>query len=292
MLRYEIAEATRQGGTRPDNQDSFGVERLPDAVIAVVADGMAGYPGGDVASALAVKVLLGHATSTWGKEPVSAETGPGGAETRASASAKAESLLQGIALAHQAILEEARHRPGLEFMGTTVVCALLCPTGCLHLYAGDSRLYVLRDGAVSYRTRDHSVVQTLIEMGRMTPDDAPGHAMEGVLLSFLGGGRPWDEVQVSPAPNEGPAWLDLADGDIVVLCTDGLTSVLSDDELGRVVSASREAAALELASMLVREALDRGCTDNVSVVVARVRGSVDKPVPGAEALGPHSEVSE
>lgn len=243
-ILWDVACLTDPGRVRPRNEDVVGWLPRPGGAALVLADGMARHAGGDVASALVVEAALSALGAAEG-------------DPRA---ALHEALRRG----HDAVVERARQEPDLRGMGTTAVAALLDRRRVTWLHAGDSPLYWLRGGAVLLRSRDHSVTQVLVELGQLAPEAAASHPMAGQLTSSLGA-KAWESVELSPEEGEGASF-EVELGDVVLLCSDGLTGELGDAQIVALACATGQAA--ERARRLVDAALEAGGRDNVSVAVA------------------------
>lgn len=219
------------GRVRLKNEDTLAVE--PSRGLVMVADGMGGAPGGEVASALAVQeVCRGlHADM----------------ELR-------EAILQ----ANLKILETSRSQPSLAGMGTTLtVLHLDSETGTFRVgHVGDSRAYRFREGVLVQLTRDHTAVAEMVAGGILPPSDARGHPMAHILSRVLGS-RPEPEVDLIPGMAR--------KGDIFLLCSDGLTKVFENEELGDRIVEGKGKRLENLIRALVDEANARGAPDNVTV---------------------------
>lgn len=231
---------TSRGMVRPENEDSWSVRPLEDGWwIAMVADGVGGYEGGQVASSLAVKVCADYVAQRHGRE-------------------SPEDLLAGaIQYCNRKILEAADGQHGAPGMGTTLTVALMGEQeGKLYVgHVGDSRAYVISSQEIKRITDDHSITGELIRNGTITEDDAMRHPGRNVITMALGLQEP---VEVSLYRE------DLVPGDVVVLCTDGLTSLVSSKEIVKQV---RESQRQEVSGGLVDAANARGGYDNVTVVL-------------------------
>ena len=243
-----VASLTDIGRLRVNNEDSW-LYWEPDAEeefarkgrLAVIADGMGGYEGGQEASRMAVDTVRMVYQHDLGDDAQSA-------------------LVTGLRSAHEAIQRFAAQHPQFTGMGTT--CTALSIVGPhLHFaHIGDSRLYLLRDGTISRLTRDHSYVGRLVETGLVRSEDAELHPQRHILTAALGSGP-----EVIPDIPERP--IPLEAGDVLVLCTDGLWSVVGEGEIARIALAE---VPTEACAKLVKAALDHGGPDNVTVVVLRV----------------------
>ncbi|GAA4342097.1 protein phosphatase 2C domain-containing protein [Pigmentiphaga soli] len=213
-MKIQIASFTDPGG-RERNEDSFRVEEYGALRLAVLADGAGGHGGGDLASKLVVdtaaEALLRRAR--------------GGAPVFGS------NLVRALLEANDAVLEgQNQGGRGADMRSTAVVLAVdadLAQASWAH--CGDSRLYWLRNGAVQARTKDHSLVQSMVDAGMLDADKAPGHPQRNVLLSALGSA---DDLDIAGLPE--PA--DLREGDAFLLCTDGLWDYLDDAFIAAALS--------------------------------------------------------
>lgn len=239
---------TDRGLVRSSNQDAFAVEdRLR---LWVVADGMGGHAGGDVASRLAVDAVLTH---------VRARASAGGAAEGAGPASDERLLREAIDAAQRAILHEARARKELTGMGTTCVALRISsapdPLATI-AHVGDSRAYRLRGNRLEQLTRDHSLLDDYIRRGLVTPAQAFTHPLRHVLSRALGTGTCEPDVGVH----------DLEDSDLILLCTDGLTKMIKDDRIADVLLRERTAPD-RACGALVQEALGHGGADNVTVII-------------------------
>lgn len=230
-----VGERTDVGRTRKRNEDSLRVHR--EAGLLVVADGMGGHAAGEVASRLAAEAV----------------------ET--AAVAEGQTLAQALRSAHAALIEAGRDGRGASGMGTTCVACRLHGRLLEVAWVGDSRVYRLRDGRLQQLSRDHSLVQSLVDAGELPPEAAASHPQRHVLAQCLGGAAPDGiEVEADTLPAE--------PGDRVLLCTDGLTGELDDARIAELLVAEPDDA--RAAEALVEAALAAGGHDNVTVVVATV----------------------
>ncbi|MBU6364276.1 MAG: Stp1/IreP family PP2C-type Ser/Thr phosphatase [Acidobacteria bacterium] len=232
LALIELASASDVGKVRSDNQDR---DLLAPPLIAV-ADGMGGHLGGGTAAGMAVDALRGVGSTT---DPTA--------------------LLGALKDANRAIAQAAMGDPDLTGMGTTATAALL-EGGILYLvHVGDSRAYLIRDGRIIQVTQDHSVVAEMVRRGTLSADAAESHPARHVITRALGVDADIDIDALR---------VDLEPGDVVLLCTDGLSGPVPNDEMLEVVESS---ATLEVAAgELVQRANAAGGPDNVTVVLARV----------------------
>jgi len=252
------AAVSHVGKIRSNNQDSGYAGRY----LFVVADGMGGHAGGDVASAIAVKRII--------------ET------DRLYASPNdAEFALQAALLAANSLLAETVFEHGeLTGMGTTVSGLLRVGNHIAIAHIGDSRIYLQRDGELKQITADHTFVQRLVDSGRITPEEAAVHPRRSVLMRVLG--------DVDASPEIDTTVLETRAGDRWLICSDGLSSYVSEDKIHMVLSTVAETQAA--AERLVKESLDQGAPDNVTVVLVDVDdgddSSHDPPVTVGSAAAP------
>lgn len=242
---FPLAHATHSdvGRVRTNNEDSQGSAWLSDgSLFAMVADGMGGHEAGEVASNLAVQVVL----EAMGRDP--------DADPR-------ERMYHALLEANGAILDEGS-RGGTKGMGTTSVCALFRGSEVFIALIGDSRCYHVRRGHLVWRTLDHTRVQMLLDNGEITEEEARNHPEAGMLTRALGHERMADGRALEP--DVMAEALTLEDSDAIVLCSDGLHDLVEDWEIGQVV-AGRDP--MEAAKALVQTACDRGGHDNVTVAV-------------------------
>lgn len=227
---FHGAGLTHAGLVRERNEDSILTD--PSGVLWAVADGMGGYGHGDVASDIVIDRL----------SQLSEET------------LAAQALCTRLMEANRAILARARE-PGMDQMGSTVVAAMIQNSIATIAWAGDCRAYLMRQGALRLLTRDHTVVQEMVEQGLLRDADREKHPESHVVTRAVGYDDDF-EVETTAVP--------LVPGDRMMLCSDGLTACLSDQDIGghMRVAATPDA----LCKALVVAALDGGAPDNVSVV--------------------------
>ena len=239
-MRLSSFAGTDVGLARSGNEDSH----LRGRTVFAVADGLGGHQGGEVASAMAV-------------EPLAALDG----RAFASAQEAAEALAGAIREANLAILRRGRSDPELWGMGTTVTAAAVATDRVLQLaHVGDSRAYLLRKGApLRQLTTDHTVVEEAVERGLLTRQQAAVHPQRGVVTRAVGLDP---EVRIDlPEP------LELEPGDQVLLCSDGLTEVVDDDQIAGVLADRADGG--DACQALIAAANQAGGPDNVTVVLLR-----------------------
>ncbi|MDF2990694.1 MAG: serine/threonine-protein phosphatase, partial [Microbacterium sp.] len=232
------AAVSHVGRVRANNQDSgYAGHQL-----FFVADGMGGHAGGDVASAIATQ----HIADSDVEYP--------------SATEAAASLERALLAANRRITETVADHSELTGMGTTVSALLIDGDHAVIAHIGDSRIYLLRSGELSQISTDHTFVQRLVDAGRITAEEAMVHPRRSVLMRVLG--------DVESSPDIDTMVLDTRPGDRWVLCSDGLSGVVSFDELHELIAT--DAGAKQVADRLVKASLDGGAPDNVTVVVVDI----------------------
>jgi protein phosphatase len=240
------------GRKRKGNEDSYFVN--PEHHLFVVADGMGGHAAGEVASRIAVDSINEFVCMTAGDEEI---TWPFGLDD--SMSYDGNRLKTAIRYANNKVLDATRERVDYEGMATTVVAVLIDGSTANLAHVGDSRIYLHRGGELSQLTSDHSWVNEQIKSGIISSDQARSHPLRNVVTRALGGRADLDvEMQVHQAEI----------GDCLLLCSDGLTTMVPDPEIARIINEA--GAEVEAASnALVREANAHGGEDNITVVLLR-----------------------
>lgn len=238
MLDHAVASDV--GRHRDHNEDRAGVAELADGLVAVVADGMGGHAAGEVASEIAVTRLL----------RVAEEAADGGL---------LDALEAAASEAHEAIREAARD--GREGMGCTLTAAAVRPGRLELLHIGDSRAYVLSEGKLHQLTEDDTLVQEMVSERVLTAEQARSHPARSVLTQALGVG---DAATCKRIETE------LAGGEILLLCSDGLNGQLRDDRIQFILTHTRSLASA--ARRLVEAANRAGGRDNITVLLVRCPG--------------------
>ncbi|HJU65054.1 MAG TPA: Stp1/IreP family PP2C-type Ser/Thr phosphatase [Gemmatimonadaceae bacterium] len=257
---------TDVGRTREHNEDSFLVADLsagvaaqeagllahvlgPRGSIFMVADGLGGAAAGELASEMAVSVVLEEMRHRWVNSPKTDE-----ATFAAALKASAET-------ANTRIHEFAGQHPEHRGMGTTATIAGLLGETLYLVQVGDSRAYLIRDGHAQQLTKDQSLMQRLIEAGEMTPEEAERSERRNIILQALG---PEPSVKIDLT------FQQLRRGDTLVLCTDGLSGLVRAEQISEVVNAERDLS--EVCTRLIDLANENGGPDNITVVAARFEG--------------------
>jgi serine/threonine protein phosphatase PrpC len=253
----EVSSQSDIGCQRTNNEDSFGYwepeddqQFLRKGRLAVVADGMGGYEGGQEASRLAVETLVAAYRDFGGDDPQQA-------------------LVEALQAAHEQIRQYSFAHPELRGMGTTCTAAAIVRRAhgsaqydaLYYVHVGDTRLYLIRDGHITRVTRDHSYVGRLVESGMISPEEAETHPQRNILTAALGTNP--DLIMDSPGHPE-----PLRPEDVLLICSDGLWGLVRDWEiLGAVENKSAEQAGREL----IKLARERGGPDNITVEILRLR---------------------
>ncbi len=242
-----MACLTDVGRQRENNEDSYLYWEADEAEfprkgrLAVIADGMGGYEGGQEASRLAVETVRNVYENRFNRGPQA-------------------TLLEALTTAHATIQRYAEEHPQFHGMGTTCTALSIVGRELYFAHIGDTRVYLVRPESVSRLTRDHSYVGRLVENGIVRSEDAESHPQRHILTAALGSGR-------TITPDAPETAIQLQEGDTLVLCTDGLWSVVSEQDLARMARLNLPSqACLEL----VRMALDRGGPDNITLLVLRI----------------------
>jgi serine/threonine protein phosphatase PrpC len=234
-MEFETVARTHVGCRRRVNEDA--VLARPDLGLWAVADGMGGHEAGDLASALVVDALAAVSAAL----PLSD---------------RAADAVARLAGANARLVALAGGGPDARTIGSTVAAVLVEAGGYVCLWAGDSRAYLCRGGALTQLTHDHSLVQELVDLGEIAPDDAPGHPNANVITRAVGVAQ---RLELDAAQGEAKP------GDVFVLASDGVTRLVGEAEIAARVRPGRlEAAADELVALC----LERGAPDNLSIVLA------------------------
>lgn len=270
-LKLEFGGRTHPGKVRQNNEDQFLIAQLaksmqicksslPDSgsrlfseevgYLLVVADGLGGAAGGENASALAVETVEDFALNTlkWFLHL-------GGTDE----DVLLNELRAGMERADRAVLERARTDPRLHGMGTTLTMAYSVATDLYVVHAGDTRAYLYHDGTLEKVTNDHTLVQLLVDHGALKPEEARRHKRRNVVTNVLGGPSAGVHAEIHKLRAE--------HGDVLLLCSDGLTQPVAEDAIAQVLAEETEPDAA--CERLVELALARGAPDNVTAVVAR-----------------------
>jgi PPM family protein phosphatase len=248
----QIVSVTDPGRVRGHNEDC--VESRPEIGVVVLADGMGGYNAGEVASGMATSSIAGGLAQVWTRDALKSLD-------RDQAIAQSQQALQEqVAIANRAIYDAAQRDPQCAGMGTTLVACLFYDNFLTVGHIGDSRLYRLRQDALEQVTRDHSLLQEQIDSGLITKEDARQSHNKNLVTRAVG---------IDPDVETEIHTYDVEEGDVFLLCSDGLNDMIEDEEIHMTLIALR--SNLELtAQQLVQAANDAGGRDNVSVMLVQV----------------------
>lgn len=262
---------TDPGRVRTSNEDQFVIVELartmtvhktsiPQAQaqysshrghIFVVADGMGGHQAGEVASALSIKTVEGFLLNTLNRVFI----------VKPSDEQKAMKDFQTALLEADAkMFEESSDHPELFGMGTTLTMAFVVNWKLFVAHVGDSRCYLFSSNKLQQVTEDHTVVAELVRIGAMSPQQASRHTHRHLVTNVLGGGEQGVQVELHK--------LDLESGDVLLLCSDGLTEMVSDDRIAAILREKQDPKAA--CEQLVAEANEKGGKDNITVIVSVV----------------------
>ncbi len=233
ITTMRVCQRTHQGLVRSSNQDTL----LVDQGIYGVADGMGGHNGGETASRVTAQVVK---NALQGKQP----------DERA--------LQTAVDAANRRVFDMARHDSSLSGMGTTLTFLCEAKDKVMLCHVGDSRAYLLRDGQLTQVTSDHSLVAELLEKNMISPEAARTHPYRNVITRAVG---------VDPIVDADILHHDTKPGDLWLICSDGLTNMVSDDIICTVLTESEEEEACD---KLLALALENGGTDNITFVLCKV----------------------
>jgi serine/threonine protein phosphatase PrpC len=271
MVQVDLAAQSHPGRVRPANEDHYLVMRFsrsletlltslpPDLVPArsdevgyglLVADGVGGAAAGETASRLAIATLISHVLQT--PDWIMSEEAPDVEQVIGRFAERYRSI-------HAALRAQGSADPSLAGMGTTMTLAFSFGASVVIGHVGDSRVYLFRRGQLHQLTRDHTYVQALVDLGQVSAEEAARHPLRHVLTRSLGGSERATEGDFQSAL--------LADGDQLLLCTDGLTNMVNNETICRLLGGAGTAD--EACRALVSAALDGGGKDNVTVALAR-----------------------
>jgi PPM family protein phosphatase len=250
-LQIDVGGGTHTGCVRENNEDAFQIERSLN--LYIVSDGIGGEEHGEIASTLAVDTVVRHLL-----EAENRQTAPLYVDPRSDLSDRTNRLRSAVTLANRKIVEAASGQPEKNRMGATIVAAWLQDERVSLVHVGDSRAYLLRGGSLEQLTADHSLVAEQVRRGVLTPQEAETSQLQSVLIRALGSGE-----QVDADADE----FLLLEDDTLLLCSDGLTRMVTDPEIASTLMTIEPAQAA--AERLVELANDYGGQDNVTVIVVR-----------------------
>jgi PPM family protein phosphatase len=245
MLNLEFASLSDRGRIRLNNEDTCGHLVPEDAAglaeqgaVFVVADGMGGHRGGEIASRIAVRTILAFYSANTDDD-------------------RAQALARAFREANKTIIQESVADSALFGMGTTCTALALHDGLAYYAHVGDSRAYLFRHGILTQITHDHSIVGEMVRSGIITDEDARHHPKRNVITKSLG-------AQEDTVPDVAATPIRLEAGDIFMICSDGLTTYLSDEDIsGAMAPRDPDGACKEM----VKLANERGGRDNITVQV-------------------------
>jgi PPM family protein phosphatase len=239
-LQWHFAAVTDRGCKRSENQDNFYV--TPDEHVFVVADGMGGERGGATASKLAVESV----EAFWKRKKPPLDDREG----------LQQWLVEAVSNANSCVWKASANDPVYFGMGTTIVVAVQSDSGEMYIaHVGDSRAYLVREGKTIVLTQDHSVVMELLLQGKISAEQMKSSPFRNYITRCVGHNN---KVEIDKTP------VEIKPDDRVILCTDGLTAVLGDENIGEIVMANSDPQAM--VDKLLAETLTGGAPDNVTVV--------------------------
>ena len=249
-MQLSVAAGTDVGRVRAGNEDSLYADADAERGLFIVADGMGGHAAGEVASEMAVQIVARELTSV---RDLSGPTPP----TR-----MAESLRE----ANKAIYERTIVEADKQGMGTTASCMVMGGGRWIIGHIGDSRVYLLRDGVFQQVTKDHSYVQEQVDAGFLTPEQARYHPYSNVITRCVGA-----NALVEADVLQG----DLQNGDVYLLCSDGLTGMVEDPQLRKILETKGTPG--RMVDAMITEANRRGGLDNITAIVVQVMSVYGMP---------------
>jgi PPM family protein phosphatase len=266
-VHISVFGKTDVGKTRDHNEDTFLVADLsrrmaslqpevrehevgPRGSLFMVADGMGGAAAGEVASRMAADLVFTHMSQVWPED------------VEVSAQRFAYRMKEAVELANTRIHVHAREHPEVRGMGTTATVAGIFGSDLYLAQVGDSRAYLIRNGKITQITKDQSLMQRLVEAGEITEEEAEQSERRNIILQALG---PDPRIKVDLT------WQSLRRGDLLVLCSDGLSGQVKRDEIAEIVN--KHPDLMDLCANLIDLANTRGGPDNITAIAARFSGS-------------------
>jgi serine/threonine protein phosphatase PrpC len=242
-MRIDFFGKTDKGKVRRGNEDFFACEKInPEEYLFLVADGMGGHRAGDVASKLGSQTFIKYYK-----------------KLRKKKNSILESMNQAVDRANTYILKKASSDPRKRGMGTTFSAVVIVSLKAYIAHVGDSRIYLIREDKIAQLTTDHTFVGKMVEEGRITQDEARDHPQKNILYMSLGAREAFE-----PEINE---YMGVQEGDIFVMCSDGLNNMVQDSTIKEYVLSYNAKDAVE---QLIQLANSNGGTDNITVLVVHV----------------------
>lgn len=260
-MELSVGMGTDVGRMRASNEDSLFADANAHRGLFIVADGMGGHAAGEVASSMAVDIISGEL-------PLSRDIEDGNVH---------EALARALRDANEAIYKRTVEEVEKQGMGTTVSALFVAGNRYVIGHVGDSRIYLLRDGAFSQLTKDHSYVQEQVDAGLLTPEQARSHPYSNVITRCCGA-----TSDVEPDVLEG----EFREGDVFLLASDGLTAMLDDKRIDQILRTPLSPS--RIVAKLIAEANARGGVDNITAILVHVTGPSSPPIrtsPGMHVSG-------
>lgn len=256
---FEIAGKTDKGRVKEKNEDNYGFYETPNGFVAVLCDGMGGHSAGAHASEIAVDSIHEYFESNTYTELDKA-------------------INDSFVYANNQIFDESKDNEDYFGMGTTCVLCLIKDKELFFNHVGDSRLYLLRDGHLKQLTKDHSVVQQLIDANEISVEDAKSHPRKNELYKALGVS---DEIAMDEIPEK----ITAKNNDVILMCSDGLSNMLNDNTIEYVLS--QNSSATDKVEKLLDLALKEGGYDNITLQIIQFanieEGSIESEIPKKKA---------
>lgn len=247
---FRACGRTDKGLTRPNNEDRYCIAENP--TLFIVADGMGGHAAGEIASQIAIDATLDQIKKA--DSPPEQFVG----EYNKNISDAANRLASAVRLANQVIYKTAQDNKAWRGMGTTITVVWPVANDKIAIaHVGDSRIYLIRDNKIKRLTRDHSIIEEQIDQGLITEKQVPNSGVKNIITRCLG-----YESQVQVDVNE----LELENDDKLLLCSDGLTNMVSDEEILDILNTKEKLATI--CDKLIETANRKGGKDNITVVLA------------------------
>lgn len=237
----EVSAKTDVGKARDNNQDYYYVQNEGDVKLYILADGMGGYTGGEIASKLAVESVKKYIEENF--------------EENIKKHVKIEEILEQVTqYANKVVYEKAKSSKDLEEMGTTLEICLIYKNEAYFSHIGDSRVYIIKEKQIMQLTKDHSYVQKLVNDGTITKEEAKNHPKKNMLLNALG----CTEVSKPDILTK-----KIKNVDYIVICSDGLTNMVEEDRILQIINEN----GVEATSILIEEANKQGGYDNITIII-------------------------
>lgn len=242
----QFTSLTDKGITRPNNEDFCDAKQVDKFTVLALADGMGGANSGEVASSMTVKSIFNSLDENLMRNLSLADM--------------PKTLSDVIRRTNSMVYDLSRTNDKFEGMGTTVEICVISQDTAYIAHIGDSRVYkITEDGNIKKLTKDHSLVEYMIDAGTITPEEAATHPQKNIITKALG---------TSPEVEADIISCSLSEGDIILMCSDGLSNMLGEDDLVSVVLSEEELSAR--AEKLINMANDAGGKDNITVILAQI----------------------